>query len=55
MWADRVLSSDMAQTALRTGAATRDDLQRISDAWRQWAADPDGWISLLHAELICRA
>jgi SAM-dependent methyltransferase len=54
MWADRVLSSDMAQTALRTGAATRDDLQRISDAWRRWAADPDGWISLLHAELICR-
>jgi SAM-dependent methyltransferase len=55
MWADRVLSSDMAQTALRTGAGTRDDLQRISDAWRQWATDPDGWISLLHAELICRA
>jgi SAM-dependent methyltransferase len=53
MWADRVLNSDIAQTALRTGAATPDDLQRISGAWRQWAAAPDGWISILHAELIC--
>jgi SAM-dependent methyltransferase len=55
MWAERVVSSDMARTALRTGAATQDDLQEIADAWRRWAADPDGWISLLHAELICRA
>jgi SAM-dependent methyltransferase len=55
MWAERVLKSDMARTALETDAATPEDLQRISDAWRTWAADPDGWISLLHAELICRA
>ncbi|MEV6847390.1 methyltransferase domain-containing protein [Actinoplanes sp. NPDC051411] len=55
MWADRVLESDMAAQSLRTGAATQDDLQRISDGWRTWAADPDGWLSLLHSELICRA
>jgi SAM-dependent methyltransferase len=55
MWAERVLVSDMARTAVATGAATQEDLQRISDAWRTWAADEDGWISLLHAELICRA
>ena len=28
-----------------TGAATEDDLRRISDGWRAWAADPDGWLS----------
>jgi SAM-dependent methyltransferase len=54
IWAERVLASDMARTALGTGAATRDDLQRISDAWTTWAADPDGWLSILHSELICR-
>jgi len=54
MWADRVLQSAMAATAERTGAATRDDLSRISQAWRRWAADPDGWMSLLHGELIAR-
>jgi SAM-dependent methyltransferase len=55
MWAERVLVSDMARTALATAAATTEDLQRISDAWRRWAADPDGWLSILHGELICRA
>jgi SAM-dependent methyltransferase len=53
MWADRVLASDMARTALATKAATQEDLERISAAWKTWAADKDGWISLLHAELIC--
>ena len=55
MWAERILASDMARTALETEAATPQDLQRISDGWRTWAADPDGWLSILHAELLCRA
>lgn len=55
MWADRILKSDMARTAVATGAADEADLQRISAAWRRWAADPDGWISLLHSEILCRA
>jgi SAM-dependent methyltransferase len=55
LWADRIRQSEMAATALRTGAATEDDLRRIAEGWRAWAADPDGWISLLHGELICRA
>ncbi len=54
MWAERVLESAMAGTALRTNAATHADLRRISDAWRAWADDHDGWLSLLHGELICR-
>jgi SAM-dependent methyltransferase len=55
MWAERVLKSEMAATALRTGAATQQELQRISDGWRAWAAHEDGWLSLLHGELIARA
>lgn len=54
MWADRVLVSDLARTALSSGAATQEDLQRISQGWKTWATDEDGWISLLHAELICQ-
>jgi len=54
-WAERVLASDLARTALTTGAATRTDLERIAAGWQTWAADDDGWISLLHGELICRA
>ncbi|MEV6492425.1 methyltransferase domain-containing protein [Actinoplanes sp. NPDC051633] len=55
MWAERVLKSKMARTALSTGAATQEDLERISAAWLAWAADPDGWLSLLHGEIICIA
>ena len=54
MWAERVLKSDLATTALRTSAATEDDLRRISAGWRAWAANPDGWLSLLHGEVIAR-
>lgn len=55
MWADRILESAMAGQALRDGYATAADLQRISDAWRAWSDDPDGWFTVLHGELICRA
>ncbi|MDT5040849.1 MAG: hypothetical protein QOE51_1834 [Actinoplanes sp.] len=55
LWADRILASDLARTALATGATTQDDLRRLSAGWKRWADDPDGWISLLHGELVCRA
>ena len=54
MWADRILTSAMAEQAVKDGLATREDLQRISDGWLEWAAADDGWLSLLHGELIIR-
>ncbi|SDE39739.1 class I SAM-dependent methyltransferase [Auraticoccus monumenti] len=54
MWADRILTSAMARQALDEGAATSADLERISSGWRRWAAEPDGWFSLLHGELVVR-
>lgn len=53
LWADRMLNSDVAVRIVTTGVATEEDLERVADAWRAWAADPDGWFSLLHGELIC--
>jgi SAM-dependent methyltransferase len=54
MWADRIVKSDMARTAVATGAATPADLERISQGWRRWASSRDGWLSVLHGELVCR-
>ncbi|GLY01691.1 hypothetical protein Acsp01_20700 [Actinoplanes sp. NBRC 101535] len=54
MWADRILQSEMAGGARRAGA-TDADLQRISDGWRRWSSDEDGWLALTHGEIICRA
>lgn len=55
MWADRILRSDLARQAVESGAATDDDLRRISVGWRAWAASDDGWLSILHGEVLCRA
>ena len=51
LWADRALKSDFAGQALEL-EASQADLQRISDAWRQWAAAPDGWFAFPHGEII---
>ena len=42
------------KTALEDGLATRADLERISEAWREWAAAEDGWLSILHGEILAR-
>ncbi len=54
MWADRVLDSAMARQAVDSGLATREDLSRMSAAWRRWAEAEDGWLSILHGEILAR-
>ena len=55
MWADRVLQSAFAGDALGKVLATQADLELISAAWRDWAADPDGLMAMPHGEVIARA
>lgn len=54
MWADRVVHSAFASGALEHGIADRASLERISAAWREWAASDDGWILLPHGEVLAR-
>lgn len=54
-WAERIVSSFIADQARDRGLATDADLRRISEAWRTWAADDDGWFAILHGEILCRA
>jgi ubiquinone/menaquinone biosynthesis C-methylase UbiE len=54
MWADRILESKIAEQLCENGVATRADLERVSQAWREWTAADDGWISIVHGEIICR-
>lgn len=53
MWADRILGSALTDQLLSSGLSTRGELQEISDGWREWAAASDGWLSILHGELLC--
>jgi SAM-dependent methyltransferase len=54
LWADRTVKSAVATSATGGGHATTEDLQRIADGWRAWAADEDGWFLVPHGEILCR-
>jgi len=54
LWADRARYSSFAEQALESGLAVRDDLDDIAHGWTRWAADPDGWFSFPHGEIIAR-
>jgi ubiquinone/menaquinone biosynthesis C-methylase UbiE len=54
-WADRMVMSDLARQAVATGAASEDDLRRLAAGWRAWTTAEDGWFSILHGEILCRA
>jgi len=54
MWADRVTGSALAEQLVGERRASPSELRAIADAWLAWAADPDGWISIPHGELVVR-
>ena len=53
-WADRIANSAITGQLLTSGLGTQEDINEIAAAWREWAAHPDGWISILHGELLIR-
>jgi SAM-dependent methyltransferase len=55
LWADRTVKSSYGAIATAGGHASTGDLARIADAWRAWAADPDGWFAVINGEILGRA
>lgn len=55
MWADRILKSALAKQLVDQEMASAADLQEISDAWKRWAHDGDGWFLVPHGEILARA
>ena len=54
LWAERAVASSFAEQALEYGLSSRDELEQISRAWRDWAATDDGHIVLVHGEVVAR-
>ena len=54
LWADRIVDSDLARQTVQRGLATPAELAAIADGWRRWAAQDDGWFSVLHGEILAR-
>lgn len=53
-WAERTTGSSFADHARAHGLADDVALEQISEAWRAWAEEPDGWFAMLHGELLAR-
>jgi SAM-dependent methyltransferase len=55
LWADRVTQSAFADQAVAYGLSDHAELADLADAWRSWAADPDGFFVVVHTEVLARA
>ena len=53
-WAGRATASAFADQAKASGLADDETLQAIADGWLRWAAADDGWLGMLHGELLIR-
>lgn len=54
LWAERVRASAFATQALQRGLADADELDAIAAAWRRWGDSDDGWLIIVHGEVLCR-
>jgi ubiquinone/menaquinone biosynthesis C-methylase UbiE len=54
LWAERITDSALARQAVEQRLATEAELAGLTRAWHAWAADPDGWFSVLNGEVLCR-
>jgi len=54
-WAERATQSQFAAHAIEAGHSDPSELERVAQAWRDWAADDDGWLLMPHGEVLARA
>jgi SAM-dependent methyltransferase len=53
-WAGRATASAFAEQAVAYGLATEAELAEVAAAWQRWAGADDGWLGMLHGELLVR-
>ena len=53
-WAGRATASAFAEQAVAYGLASTAELAEIAAAWLRWARADDGWLGMLHGELLIR-
>ena len=53
-WAGRATASSFAEQAVAYGLATPEELDGLAGAWRAWRDADDGWLGMMHGELLIR-
>ena len=53
LWAERLVKSDFAKSAVDGGHATALELQRIAEVWKVWGSSEDAWFAVMHGEILC--
>jgi 2-polyprenyl-3-methyl-5-hydroxy-6-metoxy-1,4-benzoquinol methylase len=53
-WAGRATASAFAEQAVAHGLASAAELTEVADAWRRWRDADDGWLGMMHGELLIR-
>ena len=53
-WAGRATASAFAEQAVGYGLASPAELEEIAAAWLRWRDADDGWLGMLHGELLIR-
>ena len=53
-WADRVLQSGFASSALRLGIATQREIEEVSQAYKDWGQQEDALFAVPSGEILCR-
>jgi ubiquinone/menaquinone biosynthesis C-methylase UbiE len=54
LWADRVQLSSYAEQAIAYDLSDAAELAEIAAAWRAWATRPDGYLVVVHGEVVAR-
>ena len=52
--ANRCVNGDVPKKAVESGICTREDQQRMAEAWLKWMNAKDGWFGCMHGEVVVR-
>lgn len=55
LWAERIVSSSLADQAVEHAIATAGELVEVAAAWRAWATQPDATFVVVHGEIVGRS
>ncbi|PVI06581.1 methyltransferase UbiE [Periconia macrospinosa] len=54
LWAERTVKSDFRDRVVDGGYGTEADLEEIAQSWKEMEKKEDGWLLVIHGEVICR-